>query len=171
METMDIESLEKLTRSFMDSAKKNKLADGDVIPIVAVIDKTGQTSIIGLEITGTESKKRAYQMVREFMKQRGAIAAISVNDAWYYSASKDPGDKIDLATATPPSEHPDRKEALMVNLTTVLGHRLHLMQPYHMDGKEIIWEEPTEMRPDGVTSSMTDNLLGSLTSDTLGGTQ
>ena len=90
--------------------------------------------MIALEFKTTDEKLSVYDQVSDMLRKNGAWGAILVNESWWVSPPEGmPKSEIQNIV---PSEHPERKEAIALMLTTC-GLSEGYIIPFSRDGKKI----------------------------------
>jgi len=79
---MDTQTLNKLKENTIETMKQNFKKDGKLYPVVMVIDDKEQMHYIGTPYTNHEEKKQMMTFVKDYVKDKKAIAIFIINEAW-----------------------------------------------------------------------------------------
>ena len=127
-------------------AKDNLEKDGSLLPVIHVNCK-GKIVIVGLPLDDLIDRRKLFTGLG--IKLRNAVGeideALFVSETWYYKADKD--EKLDIR----PSQHPNKKEAIMLVGRNKSGKKQVLaMQPYiKVKGKYVYLKKDVDA--DGAT--------------------
>lgn len=94
--------------------------DDQMMPIFHIVDAKWRGHVVGTAFGTTPDKEAIARFIKQYCKEAGAILTVFATEVWYRTASPDEDDPLAVAT----SEHPDRKEALMLAFDSVLGHHM-----------------------------------------------
>ena len=118
----------------LQRARENLTAHGSLVATLFLKLNDGQRAIIPLSIPETPEEKQIYFTLLglSVIETRRTIKeAILVSESWYVAPTD--GQYPD----TPPSEHPDRKEAITLAGRDSLGlHYVFAIQPFHRDKRD-----------------------------------
>ena len=103
----------EIVETILRGAQENLRRDGSASPVLFLRLESGEKGAIALALPETPSAKAAHFNPMGQVFQRVGIRiheALFVSESWYVSAKKDKGIAIDVR----PSQHPDRKEAIVI---------------------------------------------------------
>lgn len=140
---MEQAKIQEIAKGFSGIAKSILEKGEEVMPIVAIITHTGDIQVVGINMS-KKSKYAAYAKVKEMAEAAKAVALIHVTDTWFYTVPALPGesaDTLDTDSMTAPSDHPERREAIMVIAQYITGGSYLIQSEYKRDGGKIVWGE------------------------------
>lgn len=124
-------------RELLPRIKANLETDGYVAPVVFALLPDDQLRVIALDFKTNGQKRRAYNSVKRHLRWLRAWGALAVNESWVLLGP-------DAASHLPPSQHPNRREAISVLLQT-FGFAESYVLPFERRGKQIVFDR--EMGP------------------------
>jgi len=129
-----------IVETILQGARENLTAHGSLVATLFLNLNDGQRAIIPLNMPETPEEKQMYfTMIGLSVRETGRTIneAILISESWYVA----PADG-EYPNA-PPSEHPDRKEAITLAGRDSLGqHYAFAIQPFHRDeGNQPVFEE------------------------------
>lgn len=136
----DHEDLRAYGRALQDAlmiALRNRLSvRGKTCPEFWVLTKDN-LYLLHLTYETPEEKSRVLRTLRAFPREVGAWGTVWVADR---VATSDKG-SVEHLRSEPPSQHPERVDALMVLLAFSSGEHRILLQPYREEDGAFIWGE------------------------------
>lgn len=120
-------------------AKENLIKDGSLVPVLFVRLDSGTMEVGALDLPHSADERRAYLFgVGRTLREKGKVIdeAVLVMEGWFVEA-----DKAVSPLSVPPSQHPQRQEAIVVIGRDAKKTRLiSLIQPFgRNDQHEPIW--------------------------------
>ena len=120
-----------IVETILQGARENLTAHGSLAATLFLNLNDGQRAIIPLSMPETTEEKQMYfTMIGLSVRETGRTIheAILISESWYVAPTD--GKYPDA----PPSEHPDRKEAITLAGRDSLGiHYVFAIQPFHRD--------------------------------------
>ena len=123
------------------TAKKNLERYGSLQPVLFVQLANGERLAVAVSLSGTgEEKRRVFTDLRTLLQRQGRIVdeAVLLSEGWFVDAQK-----VVNATLVPPSQHPQRQEAI-----TLVGRDAHrtrttcVVQPFgRTENGQPTWQE------------------------------
>jgi len=129
-----------IVETILQGARENLTAHGSLVATLFLKLNDGQRAIIPLDMPETpEEKQRYFTMLGLSVREtrRTINEAILISESWYVAPTD--GKYPDA----PPSEHPDRKEAITLAGRDSRGlNYVFAIQPFHRDdGEQPVFEE------------------------------
>ncbi len=141
----DNDQLKAVAMTVMRIAKDNLRKDGFVHPVGLIFTTSGLDKTVEFKFKGLKDKRRVQADFKfQVMKYRG-VAVIVVMETWFASRPDMPSD---LTTSL--ADYPRRKEAIVIEGSSLIGTKVLMLQPFHREGSEIVFDHL--VIPDGTFS-------------------
>lgn len=120
----------------IESAKKNFLEDGSLMPIALLYCQHKEHRIYGTQFTSDEEKNAFTSFLRQEMKEHDALAYMFISEAWITKYDKDDKDgyKNPDGTYKRPSEDPKRVECIFISFESKLTNEIICIEIDRTDG-------------------------------------
>ena len=149
---MDEDKFRQWFEAVKKGAKVLLKKDGEHAPIVLVIEGNGKLRALLMDFENNFEKHMAYEIfLPTVIQETKATGFIAINESWYVAPKELKGktmedlDNIKWGKDIPmPSQHPDRKEAVMISGFLKGGLKLSTMIPFHHKRKRIIIDKEDE---------------------------
>ena len=141
----DSDQLRAVAMTVMRIAKDNLQKDGSLQPCGLIFTTSGLAKAVEFKFKGLKEKRKIQANFKFEVMKQGGVAVIVVMETWFASRPDMPSD-----LTTPLAEYPKRKEAIVVEGSSLTGTRALLIQPFHREGSVIAFDEL--VIPDGTLS-------------------
>ena len=147
--------LQKLFDTAAENARNIFNETGEVLPMWHVVTGNNENALIATPWGDEEDKHATIFALRQLFRQMKAKRYVMITEAWVATASTE----REIRQGPPPSEHPDRREVLMINAEDRDGSSLiglyYILRPEHGPAKL----SPLTMRPFEETKGRMVNML------------
>ena len=141
----DSDQLKTVAKTAMRIAKDNLLKDSSLQPCGLIFTTSGLAKTVEFKFKGLKDKRRVQANFRFEVMKQGGVAVIVVMETWFASRPDMPSD---LTTSL--AEYPKRKEAIVIEGSSLTGTQVLMIQPFHREGSAILFDEL--VIPDGAFS-------------------
>ncbi len=132
----DTDQLGAVAMTVMRIAKDNLLKDGSLQPCGLIFSTSGLTKTVEFKFKGLKDKRRVQANFRFEVMKQGGVAVIVVMETWFASQPDIPAD-----FTTSLADYPRRKEAIVIEGSSLIGTRVLMLQPFHREGSIIVFDE------------------------------
>jgi len=112
-------------------------ATGEVLPMWHAVPAQGQDLVIATPWSDDDEKEATAQAIRQIFDRAQVKRFAFISEAWV--ASMRPGTSLEEANHTRASQHPDRREVLMINAEDRWGNAIsgcfYILRPEHGPAK------------------------------------
>ncbi len=98
----------------------DKTKDDQMMPIFHIVDAKWRAHVVGTAFESVPSKNAIADFIKQYCKEAGAVLTVFGTEIWYRVADVNEDDPLERGA----SDHPDRKEGLMLAFDSVLGHHM-----------------------------------------------
>ena len=129
--------LKEVAMTVMRIAKDNLQKDGFLEACGLIFTTSGLAKTIEFKFKGLKQKRKIQANFRFEVMKLGAVAIIVVMETWFASLPDMPSDLTKSL-----AEYPRRKEAIVIEASSMIGTRVLMIQPFHREGSVIAFDEP-----------------------------
>jgi hypothetical protein len=131
-------SIDDVMRNMITFVQTTYDGKGEIMPMWTLVDKNGQCYVYLTPFDGEDSKQAVDMMIRQQCAVRDIVMIGFMSEVWTYSAPA--GTSEEEARRIPPSERPDRKEAILFIAEHINGeHRsAHMVIERDAEGTGIL---------------------------------
>ena len=141
----DSDQLRAVAMTVMRIAKDNLQKDGSLQPCGLIFTTSGLAKAVEFKFKGLKEKRKIQANFRFEVTKQGGVAVIVVMETWFASQPDMPAD---LTTSL--AEYPRRKEAIVIEGSSLIGTKVLMIQPFHREGSVIAFDDL--VIPDGTFS-------------------
>ncbi|MGB6065720.1 MAG: hypothetical protein WBG50_13005 [Desulfomonilaceae bacterium] len=141
----DSDQLKAVAMTVMSIAKENLQKDGHLDACGLIFTTSGLAKTIEFKFKGIKQKRKIQANFKFEVMKQGGVAVIVVMETWFASRPDMPSD----LTASL-AEYPRRKEAIVIEGSSLTGTSVLMIQPFHREGSTIVFDEL--VIPDGTLS-------------------
>lgn len=123
--------------SMIESAKKNFLQDGSLMPIALLYCQNNEHRIYGTQFRNDEEKDAFTDFLRKEMKEHDALAYMFISEAWISKYDAKDGErayKNPDGTYKRPSEDPKKVECIFISFESKLTNEIICVEIDRTDG-------------------------------------
>ena len=132
----DTDQLGAVAMTVMRIARDNLQKDGFLQPCGLIFSTSGLTKTVEFKFKGLKDKRRLQANFRFEVMKQGGVAVIVLMETWFASLPDMPSD---LTTSL--AEYPKRKEAIVIEGSSLTCTRVLMIQPFHREGSVIVFDE------------------------------
>jgi hypothetical protein len=132
----DSDQLKAVATTVMSIAMDNLRKDGFVQACGLIFTTSGLAKTIEFKFKGLKDKRKIQANFRFEVMKQGGIAVIVVMETWFASQPDMPAD-----FTTSLAEYPGRKEAIVIEGSSLIGTKVLMLQPFHREGSAIIFDD------------------------------
>ncbi len=132
----DTDQLGAVAMTVMGIAKDNLQKDGFVQACGLIFTTSGLAKTIEFKFKGLKDKRKIQANFKFEVMKQGGVAVIVVMETWFASQPDMPED-----FTTSLAEYPRRKEAIVIEGSSVIGTRVLMIQPFHREGSVIAFDD------------------------------
>lgn len=130
--------IEDLRKGMWDTAKKNIIRDGHLEPVIIMV--MGNKDCVMTPVNCGESREdmlNYYAAAHDFARVHGPVAVFIINESWMVQVHTEE----EARNSGPPSEHPDRFDAIVLTHIVPTGEQAMLSAKVIQDGENVTLEE------------------------------
>ena len=144
--------LQELANEMLTKAKSNLEDHGKLVPVCIFLNCKGeQQLVLGLIFDSNESKRAGCKMIEQKIAEVEPAAIITINDAWFKVMDQQ---EFERRRSTGISTDSERKECIIVSVSSRDGEDIFINQLYHRDQGKIVWDEVINHEGDVVKNNM-----------------
>lgn len=131
----DTDQLGAVAMTVMRIAKDNLLKDGSLQPCGLIFTTSGLAKTVEFKFKGLKDKRRVQANFRLEVMKQGGVALIVVMETWFAAKPDMPSD---LTTSL--AQYPRRKEAVVIEGSSLIGTKVLMLQPFHREEQAIVFD-------------------------------